>query len=206
MWSKTTWNKKVKWVITGICGFIIFMYIIAGLTAQPRANETTAVTSTVKPLVKATAIHTLQPTKSPVTATQTAAPTTNPDRITLDSLATVLIGYDVQQSNDRFIGYSKDRQSTITLIGDKNNITTILLSANIMQPSDVMASSVLIESVLQAALPTWQGSSTWLGNALTQFSNTTDTGDSVETDVNNKHILLGYSPATNSLNLNITVK
>ena len=132
-------------------------------------------------------------------------PTQNTGRVTLDSLATVLIPYNISQSNDSFYGFSN--QNTVSLQGDKDNIKTIMFSFNNQKPSDIESNSMFIESVLQAVLPTWQGSNIWLGNALTQFSNSTDPeGDSVETDVDNKHILLGYAPVNSSLNLTITIK
>lgn len=172
-------------------------------TSKEAVSPTLALTFT-----KITTIPTLtnipKPTNKP---TEKSPSTPDSNAITLDSLALILVGFDINQSNDRFIGYSKDGNSNITLIGDKNNLKTIMLSLNHMQPNDVLSNSILVQDTLQAVFPTWQGLNTWLGNSLTQFSNSTDPeGDFVETDVNNKHILLGYSPSNSSLNLTITIK
>jgi hypothetical protein len=119
----------------------------------------------------------------------------------------VLVGYNISQSNSSFNGFSNHGQDSVSLQGDRNNIKTIMFSFNHQQPSDIESNSIFIESILQAVLPTWQGSNIWLGNALTQFSNSTDPeGDSAETDIDNKHILLGYAPVNSSLNLTITIK
>jgi hypothetical protein len=197
MWFKTQWLKPVKWIITALFALILFGDVIA-------FSHSSSLSAENKPVI--TKAPTLTPSFTP-TPTKTPPTTPIPNAVTLDSLALVLVGFNVTQSNDRYIGYSNDGKSNITLIGDKNNIKTIMLSLSDIQSKDATYDSTLLKTTLQAVLPNWQGSTTWLENALTQFSHSTDpNGDSVETDVGNKHILLGYSPVNNSENLTITIK
>jgi hypothetical protein len=203
--AKTT--KKRALIATGLF-FFIFSALGAATQPQKKEPENTAVVDiTTVPTVKPTSLPTIiqtstvEPTKKPLSP----IPTQNTGRVTLDSLAVVLVAYNISQSNDSFNGFSN--QNTVSLQGDKNNIKTIMFSFNHQQPSDTGSNSMYIESVLQAVLPNWKGSNVWLGNTLTQFSNSTDPeGDSAETDVDNKHILLGYAPVNSSLNLTITIK
>lgn len=145
-------------------------------------------------------------TATPTLSTKQMAQT-NSNTITLDRLAPVLLSFDVKQSNDRYIGYSHDGKSNIALIGSKDDIRTLMLALNNIKVKDVETYASLLESTLDAVFPTWNARSTWLTTSLRQLSNSTDPdGDSVETDVDNKHILLGYSPLNQGVSLTITVK
>jgi hypothetical protein len=196
---------------TALLLFVLFVIIspkdkngnIIDQTSPPTPEQQTIAlspTPTQKPTIKP-----VSATSAPVKSSLSPMPTQNTGRVTLDSLAVVLVPYNISQSNGNYNGFSN--QNTVSLQGDKNNIKTIMFSFNNQKPSDIENNSMFIESILQAVLPTWKGSNIWLGNALTQFSNSTDPeGNSAETDVDNKHILLGYAPVNSSLNLTITIK
>jgi F0F1-type ATP synthase assembly protein I len=213
-------TKLSRWVLLG--GGVILvvsLLVAAGLSASSKKDNPSVSSKPTQPSQTeidnqiaqkkseiAKKVKELNGATTPTPITKSSKSSTPTNKITLDSLSTVLIGFDITRSNDRYIGYSQDGRSNMTLIGSKNDIKAVMLSLNDIKRDEVLSDTDLMESTLNAALPEWK-SRTWLGNALTKFSTSTDPdGDSDETDVGNKHVLLGYSTLNDSLSLTITVK
>lgn len=82
MWKHATWNKTVKWIVTGVFAFIIFVNAIGGSNSSSPTSNTQKGIPTASPVTEApvqptesTEQQIQQPTKSPVKTKPTAVPT-----------------------------------------------------------------------------------------------------------------------------------
>ncbi len=67
MWAKTSWNKKVKWGITGVYGFFFFISLIVNLSSSKSSKDASVLSKTASAqnsLIQS-ATNTPEPTATP---------------------------------------------------------------------------------------------------------------------------------------------
>ena len=143
----------------------------------------------------------------------TNTPTTvkNPNAITLDDIALAIMLVDPSNSktdftDGKYIVFSKDGNSNITLSGSKDDVTDINLNLNHLDKSEMTADTgvQLVSELVNGAIPEWKTADTWLQSAYKSFSNSKEDAPSKTTKIGNKTITLTYNVGYSSLYLAIS--
>ncbi|MCX6726734.1 MAG: hypothetical protein NTY75_02845 [Candidatus Shapirobacteria bacterium] len=143
--------------------------------------------------------------------TNTPTAVKNPNAITLDDLALAIMLVDPSNSktdftDGKYIVYSKDGNSNITLSGSKDDISDIDLNLNHLDKSEMTADTgvQLVSELVNGAIPEWKTADTWLQSAYKSFSTSKEDAPSKTTKIGNKTITMTYNVGYSSLYLTIS--